>query len=172
MVLRNLRRGFCNWIIFAATGRLNFQWNSLLQFAKRPIPTLEFQIQNIAAFTIAHDRSKEFHWKFNPPVAARMIQLQNPLLRFHKTTKGNFSGEDFQISPTVSFLDDYDSLAQIMPYEKRTYFLHFTKVVTAFSCSWLKTCSKLAADIKYANREIGCTGAIACHNFGEIEVVV
>ena len=44
---------------------------------------------------IAHDRSKEFHWKFNPPVAARMIQLQNHLLRFHKTTKGNFSGEDF-----------------------------------------------------------------------------
>ena len=47
-----------------------------------------------------------------------MIQLQNPLLRFHKTTKGNFSGEDFQISPTVSFLDDSDSLAQIMPYWK------------------------------------------------------
>ena len=45
-----------------------------------------------------------------------MIQLQNPLLRFHKTTKGNFSGEDFQISPMVSFLDDSDSLAQIMPY--------------------------------------------------------
>ena len=45
-----------------------------------------------------------------------MIQLQNPLLRFHKTTKGNFSGEDFHISPTVSFLDDSDSLAQIMPY--------------------------------------------------------
>ena len=44
---------------------------------------------------IAHDRSKEFHWKFNPPVAAKMIQLQNPLLRFLKTTKGNFSGEDF-----------------------------------------------------------------------------
>ena len=64
----------------------------------------------------AHDRSKEFHWKFNRPVAAKMIQLQNPLLRFHKTTKGNFSGEDFQISPTVSFLDDSDSLAQIMPY--------------------------------------------------------
>ena len=45
--------------------------------------------------TIAHDRSKEFHWKFNRPVAAKMIQLQNPLLRFLKTTKGNFSGEDF-----------------------------------------------------------------------------
>ena len=45
-----------------------------------------------------------------------MIQLQNPLLRLHKTTKGNFLGEDFQISPTVSFLDDSDSLAQIMPY--------------------------------------------------------
>ena len=44
---------------------------------------------------IAHDRSKEFHWKFNPPVAAKMIQLQNPLLRFLKTTKGNFSVEDF-----------------------------------------------------------------------------
>ena len=44
---------------------------------------------------IAHDRSKEFHWKFNPPVAVRMIQLHNPLLRFHKTTKGNFSEEDF-----------------------------------------------------------------------------
>ena len=44
---------------------------------------------------IAHDRSKEFHWKFNRPVAAKMIQLQNPLLRFLKTTKGNFSGEDF-----------------------------------------------------------------------------
>ena len=66
---------------------------------------------------IAHDRSKEFHWKFNPSVAARMIQLQNPLLRFHKTTKGNFSGEDFQISPTVSFLDDSDTLAQVMPYK-------------------------------------------------------
>ena len=65
---------------------------------------------------IAYDRSKEFHWKFNRPVATKMIQLQNPLLRFHKTTKGNFSGEDFQISPTVSFLDDSDSLAQIMPY--------------------------------------------------------
>ena len=70
---------------------------------------------------IAYDRSKEFHWKFNPPVAARMIQLQNPLLRFHKTTKGNFSGEDFQISPTVSFLDDSDSLAQIMPYTWYAY---------------------------------------------------
>ena len=45
--------------------------------------------------TIAHDRSKEFHWKINTPVATRMIQLQNPPLRFHKTTKGNFSGEDF-----------------------------------------------------------------------------
>ena len=66
--------------------------------------------------SIAHDRSKEFHWKFNRPVATKMIQLQNPLLRFHKTTKGNFSGEDFQISPTVSFLDYCDSLAQIMPY--------------------------------------------------------
>ena len=44
---------------------------------------------------MAHDRSKEFHWKFNRPVAAKMIQLQNPLLRFLKTTKGNFSGEDF-----------------------------------------------------------------------------
>ena len=65
---------------------------------------------------IAHDRSKEFHWKFNQPVAARMIQLQNPLLRLHKTTKGNFSGEDFSINLTVSFLDDSDSLAQIMPY--------------------------------------------------------
>ena len=65
---------------------------------------------------IAHDRRKEFHWKFNRPVATKMIQLQNPLLRFHKTTKGNFSAEDFQISPTVSFLDDSDSLAQIMPY--------------------------------------------------------
>ena len=31
MVLWNLRRGFCNWIIFAATGRLNCQWNSLLR---------------------------------------------------------------------------------------------------------------------------------------------
>ena len=65
---------------------------------------------------IAHDRSKEFHWKFNRPVAAKMIQLQNPLLRFLKTTKGNFSGEDFLINPTVPFLDDSDSLAQIMPY--------------------------------------------------------
>ena len=65
---------------------------------------------------IANDRSKEFHWKFNRPVAAKMIHLQNPLLRFHKTTKGNFSGEDFQISPMVSFLDDSDSLAQIMSY--------------------------------------------------------
>ena len=44
---------------------------------------------------IAHDWSKEFHCKFNQPVAAKMIQLQNPLLRFLKTTKGNFSGEDF-----------------------------------------------------------------------------
>ena len=66
--------------------------------------------------SIVHDRSKEFYWKFNRPVGAKMIQLQNPLLRFHKTTKGNFSGEDFQISPMVSFLDDSDSLAQIMPY--------------------------------------------------------
>ena len=49
-------------------------------------------------------------------IAAKLIQLQNPLLRFHKTTKGNFSGEDFQISPTVSFLDDSDSLGLIMPY--------------------------------------------------------
>ena len=49
----------------------------------------------VTAQDIAHDRSKEFHWKFNPPVAARMIQLQNPLLRFHKTTKGNFSVDDF-----------------------------------------------------------------------------
>ena len=72
---------------------------------------------------IAHDRSKEFHWKFNRPVAAKMILLQNPLLRFHKTTKGNFSGEDFQISPTVSFLDDSDSLAQIMPYGRDTFLL-------------------------------------------------
>ena len=71
--------------------------------------------------SIAHDRSKEFHWKFNRPVATKMIQLQNPLLRFHKTTKGNFLGEDFQISPTISFLDDSDSLAQIMPYgDKRS----------------------------------------------------
>ena len=31
VVLWNLRRGFCNWIIFVATGRLNFQWNSLLR---------------------------------------------------------------------------------------------------------------------------------------------
>ena len=46
-----------------------------------------------------------------------MIQLQNPLLRFPKTTKGNFSGEDFHINPTVSFLDDSDCLAQIMPYK-------------------------------------------------------
>jgi len=69
-----------------------------------------------------HDPSKEFHWKFNRPVATKMIQLQNPLLRFHKTTKGNFSGEDFQISPTVSFLDDSDSLAQIMPYITQTCF--------------------------------------------------
>ena len=46
---------------------------------------------------IAHDRSQEFHWKFNQPVAAKMIQLQNPILRFLKTTKGNFSGEDFAI---------------------------------------------------------------------------
>ena len=45
-----------------------------------------------------------------------MIRLQNSLLRFHKPTKGNFSGEDFLIDPTVSFLDDSDSLAQIMPY--------------------------------------------------------
>ena len=44
---------------------------------------------------IAHDRSKEFHRKFNRPVATKIIPLQNPLLRFHKTTKGNFSGEDF-----------------------------------------------------------------------------
>ena len=52
---------------------------------------------------IAHDWSKEFHWKFNPPVAARMIQLQNPLLRFHKTTKGNFSGEDFKSAQRFLF---------------------------------------------------------------------
>ena len=30
VVLWNLRRGFCNWIILAATGGLNFQRNSLL----------------------------------------------------------------------------------------------------------------------------------------------
>ena len=70
---------------------------------------------------IAHDRSKEFHWKFNRPVATKMIRLQNPLLRFHKTTKGNFSGEDFQISPMVSFLDDSDSLSQIMPIESNMW---------------------------------------------------
>ena len=79
-----------------------------LQIALEPLPC------HHAA--IAHDRSKEFHWKFNRPVAAKMIQLQNPLLRFHKTTKGNFSGEDFQIGTSVSFLDASDSLAQIMPY--------------------------------------------------------
>ena len=67
-------------------------------------------------FIIAHDRSKEFHWKFDRPVATKIIQLQNTLLSFHKTTKGNFTGEDFQISPMVSFLDDSDSLAQIMSY--------------------------------------------------------
>ena len=43
---------------------------------------------------MAHDRSKEFHWRLNRPVAAKMTQLQNPLQRFLKTTKGNFSGED------------------------------------------------------------------------------
>ena len=73
-------------------------------------------VTRFKSLDIAHDRSKEFHWNFNRPVATKMIRLQNPLLRFHKTPKGNFSGEDFQISPTVSFLDDSDSLAQIMPY--------------------------------------------------------
>ena len=74
-------------------------------------------LAGFAAVSIAHDRSKEFYWKFNRPVAAKMIQLQNPLLRFLKTTKGNFSGEDFYINPTVSFLDDSYYLAQIMPYK-------------------------------------------------------
>ena len=59
-----------------------------------------------------------------------MIQLQNPLLRFHKTTKGNFSGEDFQISPTVSFLDDSDSLAQIMPYKSDQLLYSIANVFT------------------------------------------
>ena len=36
MVLWNLRRGFCNWIIYAATGRLNFQWYSLLRSCAIP----------------------------------------------------------------------------------------------------------------------------------------
>ena len=31
VVLWNLRRGFCNRIIFVATGWFNFQWNSLLR---------------------------------------------------------------------------------------------------------------------------------------------
>ena len=70
--------------------RAPFMW---LQIALEPLPC------HHAA--IAHDRSKEFHSKFNRPAATKMIQLQNPLLRFHKTTKGNFSGEDFQISPTL-----------------------------------------------------------------------
>ena len=31
--------------------------------------------KGLSTTTIAHDRSKEFHWKFNLPVAAKMIQL-------------------------------------------------------------------------------------------------
>ena len=77
------------WAISAQkAGTLTFQ--AFLQFS---VPYYNVDWPGLTA--IVHDRSKEFHWKFNPPVAARMIQLQNPLLRFHKTTKGNFSGEDF-----------------------------------------------------------------------------
>ena len=54
-------------------------------------------------WAIAHDRSKEFHWKFNRPVAAKMIQLQNPLLRFHKTTKGNFQERIFKSAQRFLF---------------------------------------------------------------------
>ena len=39
VVLWNLRRGFCNWIIFVANGRLNFQWNSLLRSCAIDNPT-------------------------------------------------------------------------------------------------------------------------------------
>ena len=62
----------------------------------------------------AHDRSKEFHWKFNRPVAAKMIQLQNPLLRFFKTTKGNFSGEDLsQRRPCLRCGNDQWDLSEV-----------------------------------------------------------
>ena len=64
-----------------------------------------------------------------------MIQLQNPILRFHKTTKGNFSGEDFQISPTVSFLDDSDSVAQIMPYCKKDRLIGCPTLFDSDSCA-------------------------------------
>ena len=46
VVLRNLRRGFCNWIIFAATGRLNFQWNSLLRSCAIPTKDVNRDEQN------------------------------------------------------------------------------------------------------------------------------
>ena len=39
-------------------------------------------------------RGNEFHPKFNLPVATKMVQMQNPLLKFLKTKKGNFTGED------------------------------------------------------------------------------
>ena len=53
---------------------------------------------------------------FNQPLATKMIKWRNPLLIFDKAKKRNFSGEDSYFRPTVSFLDDSDSLAQIRPY--------------------------------------------------------
>ena len=49
----------------------------------------------------------------------KIVQLQNPLMKFHKTLKGKLSGEDLLIRPTV--LDKYDSesLVQIKPYTSR-----------------------------------------------------
>ena len=43
-------------------------------------------------------RSNEFHPKFNLPVATKMVQMQNPLLKFPETKKGNFTGEDLLIT--------------------------------------------------------------------------
>ena len=67
-----------------------FESNRKIKFSTQGV---EITVQQL--FAIAHDRSKEVHWKFNRPVAAKTIQLQNPPLRFLKTTKGNFSGEGF-----------------------------------------------------------------------------
>ena len=47
----------------------------------------------------------------------KIVQLQNPLMKLHKTLKGKLSGEDLLIRPTA--LDDSESLVQIKPYTSR-----------------------------------------------------
>ena len=90
----NLVKETCLW---TQNGGKNIQLSGDILFQNLNCWCSSYLPSNDLGFSapIAHDRSKEFHWKFNRPVAAKMIQLQNPLLRFLKTTKGNFSGEDF-----------------------------------------------------------------------------